>query len=67
LALALPKLASACAVCFGQLANTPGLARGIKFGFFVLIGSVMTMLAGIGIAMVRLERRKLASEQGANP
>jgi hypothetical protein len=60
-ALALPRLASACAFCFGQGdGSQKGLVRGFTIAFIVLIACVMGMLAGIGATMITVERRRQA-------
>lgn len=66
LALALPRTAAACAVCFGKAAGQEGLFRGLTLGLFVLIGSTMAMLAGIAAAMIRIERRRAAAERASS-
>ena len=65
LALAFPKLAAACAVCFGKAAGQEGFFRGLTLSIFALIGVTMAMLAGIAAAMIRVERRRAAAEQDA--
>lgn len=54
-ALSTPRLARACAVCFGLDANAATLGRAYTWGIFILIACTFGILACIVYAMVRIE------------
>jgi hypothetical protein len=55
LALAVPRVALACPVCFGQ-SDAP-LALGAKMGVFFMLGVTVAMLAAFAAFFVYLMRR----------
>jgi len=55
LMLAVPRLALACPVCFGQ-SDSP-LAQGVNMGVYFLLGVVVAVLAGFAAFFVYLARR----------
>jgi len=61
--LALPRSASACAICFGGLDNSSGLARGFWWGIVVLLAVTMSLVGAIAWAVWTVERRR--KEAGA--
>ncbi len=60
-----PRAASACAVCFGADSENAGLAQGLTWGLFVLLGSTFALLTAMVVAVVRIERRRLALQAAA--
>jgi hypothetical protein len=60
---ALSQQAHACAVCFGKAANSEGLFKGIGLAILGLIAVTMTMLAGIGATMLRIEKNRAAADR----
>jgi hypothetical protein len=59
---AVPRLALACPVCFGQ--NDSPLAKGANMGIFFMLGVVGVMLTGFAAFFVYLSRRARAFETG---
>ena len=55
LMLAVPRVALACPVCFGQ-SDSP-MAQGVNMGIFFLLGVIGVVLAGFAAFMVYLARR----------
>ena len=55
LMLAVPRVALACPVCFGQ-SDSP-MAQGVNMGIFFLLGVVGVVLAGFAVFFVYLARR----------
>jgi hypothetical protein len=63
-ALAVPRAALACAVCFG--ASDAPMAKATNMGIFMMLGVVVGMLACFAAFFVHLNRRaRLAEQAGA--
>ena len=60
-ALAAPRAASACAVCFGADKNSK-TAQAITIGILMLLGTVFSVLTALVAAVWRIEQRKIAAE-----
>lgn len=54
-ALLSPRAAAACAVCFNPN-DKSGLAEGFKWGLIALLGTTFIALAGIILAIAKIER-----------
>ena len=65
--MALPRLAAACATCFGA-ADAP-MTRGMNNAILMLIGVVGLVYAGIGKVIwdFRKRSKRLAEKQGVRP
>jgi hypothetical protein len=55
LLIAVPRVALACPVCFGQ-SDSP-MAKGVNMGIFFLLGVVVCVLAAFAAFFVYLARR----------
>lgn len=65
LMLAMPKMALACPVCFGQ-SDSP-LALGANMGIWVLLGFTGAVLSAFASFFVYLMRRAKLAATGADP
>ena len=61
--LALPRAASACAVCFGGVDNKSGLVAGFWWAIVLLLSVTMSLVGAIGWTLWSVERRR--AERGA--
>jgi hypothetical protein len=62
--LAVPRIALACPVCFGQ-SDSP-MAKGVNMGIFVLLGVIVSVLAAFAAFFVYLVRRsRMFADDGA--
>jgi len=61
--VAVPRLALACPVCFGE--NDSPLATAMNLGIFAMLGVIGAVLAGFGLFIVNLNRRARLVEQSA--
>jgi hypothetical protein len=57
-----PRIAGACAICFGGLDNKSGLAQGFWWAVVLLILITMSLLAGIGWTLWTVERDRAARD-----
>lgn len=48
----------ACATCFGANDNAPGLARGLVWGLFILLGATFGILGALTYAVAQIEKRR---------
>lgn len=55
-----PEFALACAVCFGVDSENAGLAKGLTWGLFLLLGSTFAVLGTMVVGVLRMERRRVA-------
>ena len=60
----LPRVASACAVCFGGSQANKGLIDGFWWGIIVLLTVTMSMVGGIGWLLYKVEKDRPADETG---
>lgn len=58
----LPGSAAACAVCFGSAPGAKGLLDGIWWGIIILLSVTMSMMAGIGWLLYKVEKDRPADE-----
>ena len=65
LAAAVPRVALACPVCFGQ--NDSPLALGINYGILVMLGFIGSLLLAFATFFIYLMRRARLVESGALP
>ena len=63
--VAVPRVALACPVCFGQT-DSP-LASATNMGIMVMLGVVGSVLAGFAAFIVHLNRRSRLAASGADP
>jgi len=61
--LAVPRVALACPVCFGE--NDSPLASAMNLGILAMLGVVVAVLAGFGLFILNLSRRARLAEQSA--
>ena len=61
--LAVPRVALACPVCFGE--NDSPLASAMNLGILAMLGVVVAVLAGFGLFILNLNRRARLVEQSA--
>lgn len=58
----MPGSAAACAVCFGSAPGAKGLLDGIWWGIIILLSVTMSMMAGIGWLLYKVEKDRPADE-----
>lgn len=58
----LPGSAAACAVCFGAAPGAKGLLDGIWWGIVILLSVTMSLFAGIGWLLYKVEKDRAAHE-----
>lgn len=63
LLLSFPRLASACAVCFG--AESPDLAKGFYWGVLLLLVLPPAMVLGLALLIARHSRRARRGQAGS--
>lgn len=55
-----PESALSCGVCFGADSENAGLAKGLTWGLFLLLGSTFAVLGTMVVGVLRMERRRVA-------
>lgn len=57
-----PRLADACAVCFGKSAGQEGLASGLFWGISILLAFTFCILGVLAAAIIRIEKNRSAAD-----